>query len=225
MAAVRSSTTSEATDPQMSTETATSPFRLPLIAILRGIHAHEAPAHVLALVEEGYDAIEIPLNSPDWASSIGTAVREAGRNVWIGGGTVLREHDVDVLHGLGARFIVTPNTNPAVIRHAVQLGLQVVAGFATPTEAFAALDAGAQMLKLFPASTYGTQHVRALRAVLPPVPLFVVGGVTPLTLADFLSAGSVGAGIGGELYKPGQAVERTRQGARAFKQAYLESMP
>lgn len=225
MAAARSFTTSEATDPRMSTEAAASPFRLPLVAILRGIHAHEASAHVRALVEEGYDAIEIPLNSPDWAGSIGIAAREADSATWIGGGTVLRERDVDALHGLGARFIVTPNTNPAVIRHAVRLGLQVVAGFATATEAFAALDAGAQMLKLFPASTYGTQHVRALRAVLPPVPLFVVGGVTPLTLADFLSAGSAGAGIGGELYKPGQTVERTRQGARAFKQAYLESMP
>lgn len=225
MAAARSFTTSEATEPHMSTEAATSPFRLPLIAILRGIPAHEALAHVQALAEEGYDAIEIPLNSPNWADSIGTAAREAGRDLWIGGGTVLHQRDVDVLHGLGARFIVTPNTDPAVIRHAVQLGLQVVAGFATPTEAFAALGAGAQMLKLFPASTYGTQHVRALRAVLPPVPLFVVGGVTPLTLADFLSAGSAGAGIGGELYKPGQTVERTRQGARAFKQAYLESMP
>lgn len=225
MAAARSFTTSEAADPRMSTEAAPPPFRLPLIAILRGIHAHEASAHVRALVEEGYDAIEIPLNSPDWADSIGSAARAADRDIWIGGGTVLRQHDVDVLHGLGARFIVTPNTDPAVIRHAVRLGLQVVAGFATATEAFAALDAGAQMLKLFPASTYGTQHVRALRAVLPPVPLFVVGGVTPLTLADFLSAGSAGAGIGGELYKPGQSVERTRQGARAFKQAYLESMP
>jgi 2-dehydro-3-deoxyphosphogalactonate aldolase len=209
----------------MSTEVATSPFRLPLIAILRGIRTDEALAHVQALVEEGYDAIEIPLNSPGWDSSIGAAIRDVGDRAWIGGGTVLRTQDVDVLAALGARFIVTPNVNPELIRHAVQRGLQVVAGFATATEAFVALDAGAQMLKLFPASTYGTQHVRALRAVLPPVPLFVVGGVTPSTLADFLSAGSVGAGIGGELYKQGQPIERTRQGARAFKQAYLESMP
>ena len=214
-----------ATDREMGTETATSPFRLPLIAILRGIRADEAPAHVQALVEEGYDAIEVPLNSPGWDDSIGTATRDFGDRAWIGGGTVLTKQDVNVLAALGARFIVTPNVNPELIRHAVQRGLQVVAGFATATEAFAALDAGAQMLKLFPASTYGTQHVRALRAVLPPVPMFVVGGVTPSTLAGFLSAGSAGAGIGGELYKPGQAVERTRQGARAFKQAYLESMP
>lgn len=214
-----------ANDRDMSAETSTSPFRLPLIAILRGIRAEEALAHVQALVEEGYDAIEIPLNSPGWVNSVGAAAREFGDRVWIGGGTVLRTQNVDTLAALGANFIVTPNTDPAVIRHAVDRGLQVCAGFATASEAFAALDAGAQMLKLFPASTYGTQHVRALRAVLPPIPLFVVGGVTPLNLADFLSAGSVGAGIGGELYKPGQTVERTRQSARAFKQAYLEYTP
>lgn len=213
-----------ASDRDMS-PTAACPFRLPLIAILRGIGADEAPAHVRALVEEGYDAIEIPLNSPDWASGIGTAIRDSGERAWIGGGTVLRTQQVDALAALGARFIVTPNTNPALIRYAVDRGLQVCAGFATASEAFAALEAGAQMLKLFPASSYGTQHVRALRAVLPPTPLFAVGGITPLSLADYLSAGCTGAGIGGELYKPGQAVERTRQGARAFKQAYLESTP
>jgi 2-dehydro-3-deoxyphosphogalactonate aldolase len=213
------------TDRAMSIATLPCPFRLPLIAILRGISAHEALAHVQALVEEGYDAIEVPLNSPEWDQSIGAAVGEFGDRAWIGGGTVLRTQEVNVLAELGARFIVTPNVTPELIRHAVQRGLQVVAGFATATEAFAALDAGAQMLKLFPASTYGTQHVRALRAVLPPVPLFAVGGVTPLNVADYLSAGCTGAGIGGELYKPGQPVERTRQGARAFKQAYLESKP
>lgn len=193
------------------------PFRLPLVAILRGITPAESPAHIGALVEEGYDAIEIPLNSPDWAQSIATAAREHGGRAWIGGGTVLRPAEVDTLQHLGARFIVTPNTNPALIRHAVGAGLQVVAGFATASEAFAALDAGAQMLKLFPAATYGPGHVRALRAVLPPVPLLVVGGVTPLALTDYLAAGAAGAGIGGELYRPGQPPERTRTNAREFR--------
>ena len=209
----------------MSPALATSPFQLPLIAILRGVLPHEALAHVQVLVDGGYDAIEIPLNSPDWAESIGASVREFGTRAWIGGGTVLRGEDADALATMGARFIVTPNTNPTLIRHAVDRGLQVVAGFATPSEAFAALDAGAQMLKLFPASTYGSQHVRALRAVLPPVPMFVVGGITPLNLAEYLSFGCAGAGIGGELYKPGQPVERTREHARAFRQAYLEHTP
>ncbi len=201
---------------------ATTPFRLPLIAILRGIRPEEVMAHVRALVEEGYDAIEIPLNSPDWAASIRQAADECGRQAWIGGGTVLREADADTLHELGARFIVTPNTHPPLIRHAVARGLQVVAGFATPSEAFAALDAGAQMLKLFPASTYGPGHLRALRSVLPPVPLFAVGGITPDTLAGHLSSGGSGAGIGGELYQPGQPVEHTRLRARSFRQAYLD---
>lgn len=195
------------------------PFRLPLVAILRGVGADEARAHVGALVDEGYDAIEIPLNSPDWARGIAAAVQAYGDRAWIGGGTVLRPAEVDTLQELGARFIVTPNTNPLLIRHAVAAGLQVVAGFATASEAFAALDAGAQMLKLFPAATYGPGHVRALRAVLPPVPLFVVGGVSPDALAAYLAAGSDGAGIGGELYRPGQDVETTRANARRFRLA------
>jgi 2-dehydro-3-deoxyphosphogalactonate aldolase len=199
------------------------PFRLPLIAILRGIRPAEALAHVDVLVAEGYDAIEIPLNSPDWHGSIGDSVREFGARAWIGGGTVLREDDVEALQALGARFIVTPNTRPALIRHAIAHGLQVIAGFATASEAFAALDAGAQMLKLFPASSYGPSHVRALRAVLPPVPLFVVGGVGANSLPAFVAAGCSGAGIGGELYRPGQPPELTRNQARMFKQVYMEA--
>lgn len=199
-----------------------SPFRLPLLAILRGIEPGEAVAHVRALVEEGFDAIEIPLNSPDWTASIDAVVREFGMRAWIGGGTVLQAPEVDTLSELGARFVVTPNTNPALIRYASERGLRVVAGFATASEAFAAIAAGAQMLKLFPASVYGPAMVRALRAVLPPLPLFAVGGVTPDVLSAYLSAGSTGAGIGGELYKPGQPVEATREHARAFRRALLE---
>jgi 2-dehydro-3-deoxyphosphogalactonate aldolase len=201
-----------------------SPFQLPLIAILRGIRPDEAVAHVRALIEEGYDAVEIPLNSPDWPASIGAVVREFGARAWIGGGTVLHERDVDTLCDLGVRFIVTPNTNPSLIRYAVERGLQVVAGFATASEAFAAIAAGAQMLKLFPASVYGPSLVSALRTVLPPLPLFAVGGVTPTLLSASLSAGSTGAGIGGELYKPGQPVEATRTNARVFRQAFLHHL-
>ena len=199
------------------------PFQLPLIAILRGIRPQEMLAHVEALVGEGYDAIEVPLNSPDWQRSIGDGVREFGARAWIGGGTVLREEQVDALCDLGVRFIVTPNTRPVLIRHAVARGLQVVAGFATASEAFAALDAGAQMLKLFPAASYGPSHVRALRAVLTPVPLFAVGGVGTEALPGFLAAGCIGAGIGGELYRPGQSPETTRKQAAMFRQAYTEA--
>jgi len=199
-----------------------SPFRLPLIAILRGIAPHETLAHVGALVEEGFDAIEIPTNSPQWQDSVAAAVREYGAHARIGAGTVLIPAHLDALVAAGGTLAVTPNTHPPLIRDAVGRGVQVAAGFATASEAFAALDAGAQMLKLFPASVYGPAMVRALRSVLPPVPLFAVGGVTPDILSDYLSVGCVGAGIGGELYQPGQPVERTRQHARRFRQAYLD---
>lgn len=198
------------------------PFRLPLIAILRGIRPDEVLEHVQTLIDEDFDAIEIPLNSPDWPSSIATAVDAFGNRAWIGAGTVLREDDVDALAALGTRFIVTPNTNPRLIRRAVDRGLQVVAGFATASEAFAAIDAGAQMLKLFPASVYGPAFVRALRTVLPPLPLFAVGGITLPLLSAYLSAGSSGVAVGGELYKPGQSVATTREHARAFRQAFLD---
>lgn len=200
----------------------TLPFALPLIAILRGITPADVPAHVGALVEEGYDAIEIPTNSPDWTRSVRIAAEAFGERAWIGAGTVLTTMDADALRAAGGRLMVTPNTRPPVIRHAIERGLQVAAGVATASEAFDALDAGAQMLKLFPASVYGPAMVRALRSVLPPVPLFAVGGVTPDTLSGYLSAGYQGAGIGGELYKPGQPVERTREHARRFRQAYLD---
>jgi len=198
------------------------PFALPLIAILRGITPDDVPAHVGALVEEGYDAIEIPTNSPDWTRSVRIAADAFADRALIGAGTVLTTADVDALLAAGGRLAVTPNTRPPVIRHAIERGLQVAAGVATASEAFDALDAGAQMLKLFPASVYGPAMVRALRSVLPPVPLFAVGGVTPDTLSGYLSAGCQGAGIGGELYKPGQPVERTRDHARRFRQAYLD---
>ena len=199
------------------------PTRLPLIAILRGIRPEEAVAHVEALVEAGFDAIEIPLNSPDWQSSIRAVAARFGAQALIGGGTVLRLEQADALAAAGGKLVVTPNTRPALIAHAVQRGLLVAAGFATASEAFDAIDAGAQALKLFPATTYGPAHVKALRAVLPPLPLFAVGGITPGNLAEYLRAGCIGAGLGGDLYKPEQDVARTMQMARAFVAAYQEA--
>ncbi|UXA57597.1 2-dehydro-3-deoxy-6-phosphogalactonate aldolase [Xanthomonas prunicola] len=207
----------------MTSDTTASPFALPLIAILRGITPEETLDHVGALIEAGFDAIEIPLNSPRWAESIALAQQTFGKRAWIGAGTVLRNEDVDTLGEIGARFIVTPNTRPSLIRHAVSRGLTVVAGFATASEAFDAIDAGATILKLFPAATYGAAHVRALRSVLPShIPVYVVGGVSPQTLAGFLAQGAAGAGIGGELYKPAQSLETTQTHARAVVQAYQE---
>jgi 2-dehydro-3-deoxyphosphogalactonate aldolase len=199
------------------------PTRLPLIAILRGIRPEEALEHVQALVDAGFDAIEIPLNSPDWRASIAAVADRFADRALIGGGTVLREADADTLVAAGGRLVVTPNTRPALIEYAVARGLHVAAGFATASEAFDALDAGAQALKLFPATTYGPGHVKALRAVLPSVPLFAVGGVTPSNLAEYLAAGCIGAGLGSDLYKPGQTVARTAATAAAFVDAYRKA--
>jgi len=191
--------------------------RLPLIAILRGITPTEVVDHVAALVDAGFEAIEVPLNSPAWEDSIARTLDRFGGSTLIGGGTVLRAADVDRLAGLGARLAVTPNTRPALIEHAVAAGLEVVAGFATPSEAFDAIDAGAQALKLFPATTCGPGFVRAVRAVLPPsLPLFAVGGITPDNLADYVAAGCLGAGLGSDLYRPGQPVAQTVERARRF---------
>jgi len=201
----------------------TWPTQLPLIAILRGIRPEEAVAHVEALINAGFDAIEIPLNSPDWEISIREVASRFGRQALIGGGTVLRPEQADTLASAGAKLMVTPNTRPARIAHTVKRGLLVAAGFATASEAFDAIDAGAQALKLFPASTYGPSHVRALRAVLPLIPLFAVGGITPANLGDYLRAGCTGAGLGSDLYKPGQDVSRTVLMAKAFITAYQDA--
>ncbi|HHB1427824.1 TPA: 2-dehydro-3-deoxy-6-phosphogalactonate aldolase [Serratia odorifera] len=197
---------------------------LPLIAILRGITPPEAGAHIQTLLDAGFDAIEIPLNSPEWAVSIGEAVRNFGEGALIGAGTVLQVPQVEQLAALGSKLVVTPNTQPAVIRRAVALGMTVCAGCATATEAFNALDAGAQALKIFPSLSFGPDYIKALKAVLPPqVPVFAVGGITPENLHQYLAAGCVGAGLGSDLYRAGQPLERTAQQAAAFVRVYKEA--
>lgn len=195
-----------------------------LVAILRGITPPEAIAHVAALVDEGFRAIEIPLNSPDWQRSIAAVVTEFGEWALIGAGTVLTPEQVDILADVGAQLIVTPNTQPAVIRRAVDYGMWVCAGCATATEAFTALDAGAQCLKIFPSSSFGPDYIKALKAVLPAeVPVLAVGGVTPDNLGQWLGAGCAGAGLGSDLYRAGQSVERTREQARRFMAAWRQA--
>lgn len=195
--------------------------QLPLIAILRGITPEEIEDHVVELIDAGITLIEIPCNSPQWLRSVEIALKVAAGRALIGAGTVLTIADADALAATGAQLMVTPNTEPALIRHAVAAGLTCATGFLTPSEAFAALAAGAQILKLFPASSMGPGYVRALKAVLPPaVPLFAVGGVTPTNLADFLGAGCAGAGLGSDLYAPGQVPAVTRTCAELFIQAF-----
>jgi 2-dehydro-3-deoxyphosphogalactonate aldolase len=194
---------------------------LPLIAILRGITPAEVEQHVEVLVEAGFNAIEIPLNSPDWQTSIKAVSAKYGARALIGGGTVLTPQNVDQLAELGGKLVVTPNTSAPVIRRAVELGMVVCAGCATASEAFTALEAGAQGLKIFPSSAFGPDYIKALKAVLPPeIPVFAVGGVTPENLHLFMAAGCIGAGLGSDLYRAGQPVSRTQQQARAFIDAY-----
>lgn len=199
--------------------------KLPLIAILRGIRPEEAEEHVAALIEAGFEAIEIPLNSPEWQKSIASMVATFGHKALIGAGTVLEPEQVDLLATMNSQLVVTPNIDSAVIRRAVEKGMTVAAGCATASEAFAALKAGAQALKIFPASAFGPDYIRALKAVLPAdIPVFAVGGVTPENLHAFLAAGCIGAGLGSDLYRAGQPVSRTVEQARAFVAAYKEAV-
>ncbi|HGH5397510.1 TPA: 2-dehydro-3-deoxy-6-phosphogalactonate aldolase [Raoultella planticola] len=198
---------------------------VPLIAILRGITPEEVCEHVSALMEEGFTAVEIPLNSPNWRHSITDMVKTFGDQILVGAGTVLLATEVDELAAMGSRLLVTPNTDCAVIQRAAEHGMTICAGCATATEAFTALEAGAQTLKIFPSSAFGPAYIKALKSVLPPqVPVFAVGGITPDNLADYLNAGCVGAGLGSELYRAGQSVERTREQAKKFIVAYTDAI-
>ncbi|EON4390973.1 2-dehydro-3-deoxy-6-phosphogalactonate aldolase [Escherichia coli] len=199
--------------------------KLPLIAILRGIKPDEALAHVGAVIDAGFDAVEIPLNSPQWEQSIPAIVDAYGDKALIGAGTVLKPEQADALARMGCQLIVTPNIHSEVIRRAVGYGMTVCPGCATATEAFTALEAGAQALKIFPSSAFGPQYIKALKAVLPSdIAVFAVGGVTPENLAQWIDAGCAGAGLGSDLYRAGQSVERTAQQAAAFVKAYREAV-
>ena len=185
----------------------------------------EVLAHVGAVIDAGFDAVEIPLNSPQWEQSIPAIVDAYGDKALIGAGTVLKPEQVDALARMGCQLIVTPNIHSEVIRRAVGYGMTVCPGCATATEAFTALDAGAQALKIFPSSAFGPQYIKALKAVLPPnIAVFAVGGVTPENLAQWIDAGCAGAGLGSDLYRAGQSVERTAQQAAAFVKAYREAV-
>lgn len=177
---------------------------LPLVAILRGVKPDEVVAIAEALVAAGIRLIEVPLNSPDPFASIALLAAAFDGRALVGAGTVLSPAAVDAVADAGGTLIVTPNTDPAVIAHAVARGLVVLPGFATASEAFQAVAAGARHLKLFPAATYGPDHLKALSAVIPKgVKLLAVGGVGAPDLARWRAAGAAGFGIGGELYKPG----------------------
>ena len=190
--------------------------QLPLIAILRGLTPTEAPAIGQALVASGFAIIEVPLNSPEPLHSIATLSR-LFPNTLIGAGTVLNAQQVKDVHAAGGRLVVAPNFNPAVVAQALALNMVVLPGVATPTEAFAALGAGAHGLKLFPAEMISPATVKALRAVLPKdAALMPVGGITPDNMAAYRQAGASGFGLGSALYAPGRSAEQVRAAAQNF---------
>jgi 2-dehydro-3-deoxyphosphogalactonate aldolase len=194
---------------------------LPLIAILRGVKPIEVGPIAGALHAAGFRFIEVPLNSPDAFESIARMRRVLPADALVGAGTVLRADDVDRVRGAGADLVVMPHANPAVIQAAKAARLVCVPGAMTPTEAFAALDAGADALKLFPAELISPRIVKAMRAVLPnAVPLFAVGGVTPDTMAEYVRAGATGFGLGSALYSPGASAELVAAQARRFVEAW-----
>jgi 2-dehydro-3-deoxyphosphogalactonate aldolase len=193
----------------------------PLIAILRGVTPDEADSVAAVLVEAGFGAIEVPLNSPDPLTSVEIIARLFGDQVLVGAGTVLETHEVDEVARAGAKLVVAPNADRAVIERAVKLGLLAVPGVATPTEAFAALKAGASGLKLFPGEAIPPEAVKAWRSVLPKeTQLYPVGGVTPERIGPYRRAGASGFGVGSALYKPGASVEDVARAAQAFVKAW-----
>ena len=192
----------------------------PVVAIVRGIRPEEALAHVEALYGAGFRGVEVPLNSPEPLESIARIAEVFGTRMVVGAGTVLSVEQVDAVAAAGGRLIVSPNTRAEVIARAVALGLDPAPGFATATEAFAAREAGARHLKLFPANTYGPGHLKQLTAVLPAeAVVWAVGGIGPDSLAEWWAAGARAFGLGGELYRPGQAPEVTAVNARSVVQA------
>jgi 2-dehydro-3-deoxyphosphogalactonate aldolase len=197
------------------------PYKLPLVAILRGITPEEVLEHASGLLAAGFEMIEVPTNSPRWQESVALLQRHYGSKAHIGAGTVIDEDKLDALIASGAPLMVTPNTNPALIRRAKAAGLTTCVGAMTPSEVFAALEAGADIVKVFPAAIMGVGYVRALVSVLPKTTqLYAVGGITPDNLAEYLAAGYHGAGLGSDLYRAGQTAEETLQKAQRFAAAW-----
>jgi 2-dehydro-3-deoxyphosphogalactonate aldolase len=198
---------------------------LPLIAILRGVTPAEVPAIGEALIDAGITTIEVPLNSPDPLQSITALARHLGNDATVGAGTVLTVEQVNAVAQAGGQIIVSPNCNVDVIQASKARGLQSWPGIFTPTEAFAALDAGADGLKLFPGAMAGTSGLSAMRAILPTGTLvYAVGGAGPENFGDWIAASADGFGLGSALYKPGFNAAEVGTRARAIVAAYQEAI-
>ena len=189
----------------------------PLVAIIRGVTPDDAESIGDAIFEAGMRIIEVPLNSPEPLKSIELLANKFGDRMLVGAGTVLNAHQVADVKGAGGRIIVSPNANLAVISATSAAGLVASPGFFTPPEAFAAIDAGATALKLFPAEAASPAVLKAQLAVIPrDIPVMVVGGVKPDNMRPWLEAGASGFGLGGGLYRPGQGADETLEKARAY---------
>jgi 2-dehydro-3-deoxyphosphogalactonate aldolase len=198
--------------------------RSPYVAILRGITPAEALPVAQALIEAGIRIIEVPLNSPDPFESIRILSERHGADCLIGAGTVTSVEAVAAVQAAGGRIVVMPHADVAVIRAAKAAGMLCTPGIVTPTEGFAALAAGADGLKLFPAELVGPDGLKAMRAVFPKTTRFLpVGGIVPETVGSFVAAGADGFGLGSGLYAPGRAPDEIGRRARAYAQAWTEA--
>ena len=192
--------------------------RWPLVAILRGIKPGEALDVGAVLVETGFCVIEVPLNSPEPYASIVRLAKRFGHDVLVGAGTVTDWEQVPKVADAGGRIIVMPHADERIVEAAKRRNLYVVPGFATPSEGFRMINAGADAIKLFPAEANPPKVMKALRAVLPKeVPVLPVGGITPSNMKEYWEAGADGFGLGSALYKPGDTAERVAQNAADFR--------
>ncbi|WP_281683935.1 2-dehydro-3-deoxy-6-phosphogalactonate aldolase [Thalassobaculum salexigens] len=197
--------------------------RCPLVAILRGVTPDEVVDVALALEEQGFAIVEVPLNSPRPLDSIARLAAAVGDRLLVGAGTVIEPDSVDDVLAAGGRLIVMPHADAAVVERAKSLGAVAVPGFATPGEAFAMLRAGADALKLFPAEAAPPPVLKAMRAVLPKqVPVLPVGGITPESMEGYLQAGATGFGLGSALYKPGDTASQVAEKAKAFQAVWMK---
>lgn len=194
---------------------------VPLVAILRGAKPGEVLEVAEALSDAGFLCVEVPLNSPDAVKSIAELRQRFDGRLLVGAGTVLDVSEVAAIDEAGGQLIVSPNTAPALITAAKQRGLVSIPGFATPTEAFAAIGAGADALKLFPAEGAPPSVLRALKAVLPPsCPVLPVGGISIDNMSAYVAAGAAGFGIGSSIYAPGTSAADVGKRASRFVQAW-----
>lgn len=197
---------------------------MPVAAILRGLSPDESVAVGEAIVAAGITILEVPLNSPDPLLSIRRMAEAFAGRALVGAGTVLTEAAVDQVRDAGGALIIAPNANVGVIRRTKALGMMSLPGILTPTEAFAALEAGADVLKLFPAEMAGPPVLRAMRAVLPAgTRVMIVGGVSPETIPPYLAAGAAGFGVGSDLYRPGRSAAEVGTRAHALVAAVRQA--